>query len=149
MTMTRDKSGFTLIELLIVIVLIGAMAGFAFPRIGDAITQQSVRSARGAVVGLVAKARGTAIQRGSTTRLIVRNNVLYVEAANPVTGVNQQVGVAENFTTRYGVTVQPSHDTLWFDARGIGIESAETAIVVTKGSFAEKVVISLVGRVIQ
>lgn len=147
--MHSNSRGFTLIELVIVIVLIGAMAGFAFPRIGDAITQQSVRSARAAVVGLVAKARGTAIQRGSTARLILRNNVLYVEAANPVTGATQQVGVAENFSTRYGVTVQPAHDTLWYDARGIGLETSETAIVVTKGTFAEKVVISMVGRVIQ
>jgi len=144
-----NRRGFTLIEVLIVIVLIGAMSAIAFPRIGDAVVKQSVASARAGVVGFVAQARGTAIQRGATTRLILASNQLWVEAANPVTGVVERVGNREDFGARYTVTVTPTNDTILYDARGIGMGSAQKSIVVTRGSYAQKVVISVVGRVIQ
>ena len=144
-----NRQGFTLMELMVVIVLIGAMAALAFPRIGDAVTQQSVRSARAGIVTLVAKARGTAISRGSTTRLVIANNLLYVEAANPVTGAVQRVGLTEDFDSRYKVTIQPANDTLVYDGRGIAVEAGQTTYTVSRGTFAAKIVVSAVGRVIQ
>ncbi|HEX9581392.1 MAG TPA: GspH/FimT family pseudopilin [Gemmatimonadales bacterium] len=141
--------GFTLLELIIVIVIMGAMAGLAFPRIGDAVTQQSVRSARAGMISFVAKARGTAIQRGSTVRLIVSSNRVFVQAAHPVTNALQTVGVMEDFNARWGVTVDPTNDTLVYDARGIGLEASETVYTVSRGAFASRIVISVVGRVIQ
>jgi len=144
-----NQRGVTLIELLIVIVLIGVMAGFGFPRLGDAITKQSVRSARTLFVGVHAKARATAIQRGSQTQFILAGGRITIRSTNPVTNVAQQVGNVEDLGTRYGVTVQPTNVTLTFDARGIGMETAETTISITKGSYGSKIVISPVGRVIQ
>ncbi len=144
-----NRRGLTLIELVIVIVLIGVMAGLGFPRLGDAMTKQSVRSARTLVVGLVAKARATAIQRGSATRFIVSNGKITIQSSNPVTNVTQTVGNVEDLGSRYGVTVQPSSLTLTFDGRGIGMETTETTISITKGSYGSKIVISPVGRVIQ
>ena len=144
-----NKRGVTIIELLIVMTLIGVIAGFAFPRIGDAITKQNVRSARTLFIGTHAKARATAIQRGSSTRLILAGGRLVIQAANPVTNVVQQVGNVEDLGSRYGVTVQPTNVTLTFDARGIGMETTETTISITKGSYGNQIVFSPVGRVIQ
>ncbi len=144
-----NQRGMTLIELVIVIVLIGVMAGFGFPRLGDAITKQNVRSARTLFVGVHAKARATAIQRGAQTQLIVSGGRVTLRAANPVTNVDQQVGNVEDLGSRYGVTVQPTNVTLRFDARGIGMETTETTISITKGSYGSRIVISAVGRVIQ
>lgn len=143
------QRGVTLIELLIVIVLIGVMAGFGFPRIGDAITKQNVRSARTLFVGTHARARATAIQRGSQTQLVLSGGSLTVRSSHPVTNAVQIVGNVEDLGARYGVTVQPSTVTLTFDARGIGMETTETTISITKGSYGSKIVISPVGRVIQ
>jgi prepilin-type N-terminal cleavage/methylation domain-containing protein len=144
-----NKRGVTIIELLIVMTLIGVIAGFAFPRIGDAITKQNVRSARTLFIGTHAKARATAIQRGSQTQLILAGGRLVIQAANPVTNVVQQVGNVEDLGSRYGVTVQPTNVTLTFDARGIGMETTETTISITKGSYGNQIVFSPVGRVIQ
>ncbi len=144
-----DRRGLTLIELVIVIVLIGVMAGLGFPRLGDAMTKQSVRSARTLVVGLLAKTRATAIQRGSRTQLILNNGQVTIRSSNPVTNVTQTVGNVEDLGSRYGVTVQPSSATLTFDARGIGMGTAQTTISITKGAYGNKIVISPVGRVIQ
>lgn len=141
--------GFTLIELMIVIVLIGAMAAFAFPRIGDAVTQQGVRSARGAFVALLAKTRGTAIQRGSNASLIISGTRVYVEATHPVKRDSvQRVGVMEDFGTRYKVTISPTSDTILFDARGIGREANETVITMTRGAYSQTLKVSRIGRVI-
>lgn len=102
------EQGFTLIEILVVIALIGAMAAFAYPRLGDAITKQNVRSARGAVVGMLAKARATAIQRGARTVLIFKNDTLFVQSVHPVTGAVQRVGSFEDLRSRYGVDIEPT-----------------------------------------
>lgn len=143
------ERGFTLIEVVIVIVLIGAMAGFAFPRLGGAMAKQSVRSARGAVVAMFAKARATAIQRGAATSLIIKNDTLFVQSVHPVTGAVQRVGNFEDLAARYGVDIQPNNDTCLYDPRGIALEAGNLVVTVTKGAFTETIVVNAVGRVIQ
>jgi prepilin-type N-terminal cleavage/methylation domain-containing protein len=144
-----NQRGMTLIEIVIVIVLIGAMAGYAIPRIGGAITKQNVRSARSLFVSMHARARATAIQRSSRTQLVVSNGQLRIVSINPVTGATQTVGNVEDLAQRYGVSVLPSSLTLTFDARGIGAEGSQTEVSISKGSYASRIVISPAGRVIQ
>jgi prepilin-type N-terminal cleavage/methylation domain-containing protein len=144
-----NQRGMTLIEIVIVIVLIGAMAGYAIPRIGDAITKQNVRSARTLFVSMHARARATAIQRGSRTQLVVSNGQLRIVSFNPVTGASESVGNLEDLGQRYGVTVSPSTLTLTFDPRGIGTEASQTEVTIRKGSYTSRIVISPAGRVIQ
>ena len=81
------RSGFTLIEVVIVIVLIGIMASFFFPRIGQSLRRQDVSSARNAVTTLLAKARAAAVQRGRGVAFIHRSNSIIVLSNHPVTGV--------------------------------------------------------------
>ena len=144
-----NRHGFTLMELLIAVALVAVMAAMAVPRIGTALTRQSVRSARGAVVTLHAKARGAAIQRGRRTDLIFTGNTVLVRTRHPVTGALDTVGSPENLLRRYGVTVSTSRDTLTFDPRGLGMESGNTKITVQKGAFTESVEISALGRVLR
>ncbi len=144
-----NQRGVTLIEIVIVIMLIGVMAGFALPRLGDALTKQNVQSARTLFVSAHARTRATAIQRGTQTQLIVSNGRLTIQSANPVTSVVDTVGSVENLGARYGVTVQPTNVTLTFDGRGIGMEATEITISITKGSYGSTIVISPVGRVRQ
>lgn len=144
-----NKRGVTIIELVMVIILVGVMAGLGFPLIGDAITKQNVRSARTMIVGLHAQARATAIQRGAQTQFILAGGRIAIRSLNPVTNAAQQVGNVQDLGSRYGVTVQPSNLTLTFDPRGLGMETNDNTISVTKGSYGSKIVISSVGRVIQ
>lgn len=140
--------GFTMIELMIVIVLVGAMASFAFPRIGDAITKQRVKSARTAIVSLHAKARANAIQRGAQTTFRLDKNVVTITSRHPLTGAADTVGV-ESLVSRYGVEVKSSRVSLVFDPRGLGMESDQTEIAITRGKWGEKILISARGRVLK
>lgn len=144
-----NRRGMTLIEVLIVLVLVGAMAGFAFPRIGSALTKLNVRSARALFISMHAKARATAVQRGSRTQLILQNGQLTIQSVNPVTNATQVVGNVEDLGGRYGVTVSPSSLTLSFDARGIGMETSQTTISIAKGAYSTQIVLSPAGRVIR
>jgi prepilin-type N-terminal cleavage/methylation domain-containing protein len=147
-TCSRQR-GLTLMEILLVIVLIGIMSAFAIPRLSDALTHQNVQSARVAFVGMCAKARYVAIQRGSKTRLTLVNNVVSIQSANPVTNVTESVGNAVDLNSRYGVTVRPPVGTWTFDSRGLGTAAGQTSVSIAKGSDSTEIVISAAGRVIQ
>lgn len=143
------ERGLTLIEVIIVLVLIGAMAGFGFPRLADAWVRQSVRSARAALVGLYAKGRATAIERGAVTRVIVDNNRVRIESVDPVTGATVVVGSVEDLGNRYGVRILPSLDTCVYDPRGVAREAGETVVTISRGSVVQVLRINQLGRVIR
>lgn len=142
-----NRRGLTLTELLIVIVIIGAMTAFAFPRIGNGLNQQSVRSARTMFITELARARATAIQRGATTRFIVSGAQITIRSRNPVTSVDEQVGAVEDLAQRYGVTLTlvTTPLTVSFDPRGIGATSS-TSVSITKGTAGVTITISPIGR---
>ena len=110
--------------------------------------RQDVQSARVAFVGTYAQARYTAIQRASTTRLILANNVVLIQSVNPVTNVSEAVGTAVDLNSRYGVTVRPNA-TWTFDSRGLGTAAGQSSVSIAKGADTTEIVISAVGRVIQ
>ena len=144
-----NQRGFTLIELLIVIGIMGLIAALAVPRIGRTLVRQSVRGARDAVVGMHAKARAAAVQKGRSTRLVISGNTLLIRTQHPVTGVVDTVGTVEDLYSRFGVTVATSRDSLVFDARGIGTESSPTKITVSRGSYSDGVEINMWGRLVK
>lgn len=145
------RRGMTLIELLIVIVIVGAVAGLAYPRVADGLRRESVRAARLAITGLHAKARANAIQRGRTSALVRSGDLLLIVSRNPVTGQPDTIGQPMDVNLEYGGAVAMSwtRDTLTFDARGIGQEATATTIVVSRGTYADTIVVSPVGRIVQ
>ncbi len=143
-----NRRGFSLIELLIAIVLIGLMAAFMIPRIGDVIQQQKVRSARNAITTMHARARATAIQRGRLVALVRQNNRILLLSRHPVTGVPDTIA-SQNLGDRFGVSLSANRDSLAFDPRGLGMESGNTQIVVSRAGFADTIVISAVGSILR
>ncbi|GIW52648.1 MAG: hypothetical protein KatS3mg081_2003 [Gemmatimonadales bacterium] len=143
------ERGLTLAEVVIVLVLIGALAAFGFPRLTDAWVRQNVRSARNALAGFYAKGRATAIERGAVARVIVENNRVRIESVNPVTGATVIVGNVEDLHARYGVTISPSLDTCLYDPRGVAREASETVFTITRGTAVQTLRINQLGRVIQ
>ncbi len=143
------ERGLTLVEVVIVLVLIGSMAAFGFPRLADVWVRQNVRSARNALAGFYAKGRATAIERGAVARVIVENNRVRIESINPVTGATVVVGRVEDLGSRYGVTIYPSLDTCVYDPRGVAREVGETVFTITRGTVVQTLRINALGRVIQ
>jgi len=144
-----DRRGFSLIELLIVIVILGALAAFGFPRMRQGMEARRVSGARIAITGTNAKARALAVQRSRTVKFVVSSNVIKLVSTDPVTGA-VTVTDERNLYDVFGVTVTPSRDTMYYDPRGLGLQNSTTDIVVSRpGGFADTVFISSLGGILQ
>lgn len=144
-----DRRGFSLIEMLIVVVIIGAMAAFAIPLISRGMDSRKVSGARIAVTTLNAKARALAVQRSRTVRFVVDGNAIKLVSQEPVTGA-QTVTDQRDLYSVYGVTVAASRDTLYYDPRGIGLQTSTTSIVLSRpGGSTDSVLINSVGGVLR
>ena len=142
--------GLTLIEMVIVMTLIGLISAIAYPKLGSTLTRQDINGARSMITTMHAKARAAAVSRGRRTAMALTAGNLVIISRNPVSGVADTVGTPENVRQRYGVsvTVNPSNrDSLIFDSRGIGTESATTWVYVTKGGFADTIEVAPLGRI--
>ena len=143
------RRGFTLIEMLLVVTLIGILTTVALPRFRDASGKGSVRSAMDAFASMHAVAKNTAVQRGRTTRLIIRpslNTVLVVASKVTGTGVDT-IGRVENFSTRFGVTITTTRDTMVLSPRGVGLDPGGTTVIFRKTTSVDTVLVSAGGRV--
>ncbi|MBI4500279.1 MAG: type II secretion system protein [Gemmatimonadetes bacterium] len=150
--MMSNERGFSLLEVLTVMVMVGIIVAMGIPKFGTTMARQNVRGARQLITTMHSRARNSAITRGRSTKLLIRNGNLVILSANPVTGAVDTVGkTAEDVASRYSVTfsVNPStRDTLYFDARGMGTEASATTIYVSKSGFADTISISALGRII-
>jgi prepilin-type N-terminal cleavage/methylation domain-containing protein len=143
-----NRRGFSLIEMVTVILLIGVMAAFFFPKAARELERRSVSSARSAIATMHAKARATAIYRGQRVNLERSGNVLLILSAHPVTGAVDTVEQRDLFGS-YGVTVTSTRDVLVFDPRGLGTEGSATTIVVTRSGYSDSLQITPVGSIVR
>lgn len=143
-----SRRGFSLIEMVTVILIIGVMAAFFFPRMARELERRNVSSARSAITTIHAKARATAIYRGQRVILVRNGNQLLVLSAHPVTGAVDTVEQRDLFGA-YGVTVTSTRDTLRFDPRGLGTEGSATTIVITRSGYADSLRITPVGSIVR
>jgi general secretion pathway protein H len=65
-----DIRGFTLFELMVVMILIGLMAAFVFPRIGGNSDRLRLRTAAKSVAAMLRYARDQAVTRGNSYALV-------------------------------------------------------------------------------
>lgn len=65
----RNRGGFTLLEVLFVLVIGAIVAGYGIPRIGNAFDSRAVVDGRDTIIWFAARARATALQSGTVTRL--------------------------------------------------------------------------------
>lgn len=146
------RDGFTLVETLIVVVLLGLIVLVAYPKMSSAMLRNDVRSARTAMVNLVAKARAGATQGNRATWIKFEGNSAYVIARPrrlPTPGSNADtLGAVENLAEAYGVALAADVDSIQFDPRGIGTGFGSAAtIMVSHGSYSDAITIDALGRV--
>ena len=147
--MRASRSGFTLLELLIVIIVMGLLGMYAYPRLRGSTTGLSVRSARQQTQEMLVIARSAAVQNGSEARFIRAGNVVRVLVDSSGTFVTLS---ARDLYTEHGVTVAVGgaapRDTVRFDPRGlaIGLTGAAT-ITFTNSTVTDSICVSKLGKV--
>ncbi len=110
------RRGFTLLEVAIVVVLMGIMGGYAAPRLLQARTRASARSASQAVVSQLARTRDIASRRRIATRVVLSSTT--IRAFGTINGVELEVLPPLDLTTEYGATLTSGKPEIRFDTRG-------------------------------
>ena len=151
-----DRRGFTLIETLVALVVVSLGMLIAIPHVRNGLAQNTLLNTRAKVVSLYATARAVSSSSGRVSYLHLKNNQMYVTAQprrkTPI-GANSidTIGVPENVSTLYGVTVatNPTTDSLMIDQTGLGAGGQTVTIRFTKGSRTDSIQISSYGRVLK
>jgi prepilin-type N-terminal cleavage/methylation domain-containing protein len=144
-----NSRGFTFVEMLIVMVLMSAVMAMAFPRLQDVAVKEAVRGARLAVGTQLAKARGAAATRGCAATLhVVQGSSARVWITScPTTGTGiDTVGAVEFLSSKHGVTVASTLDSITFAPSGIAMAANWNVMRFAKSAYADTLSISPVGR---
>jgi prepilin-type N-terminal cleavage/methylation domain-containing protein len=150
-----NKRGFTAIELLVVLVIIGIITVFGFPRVRTALLKSNVRSAKAAMGTLVVKARAAAVARGCNATMTLTSGstgtVSISVCADTGTGT-QILGGVDSLAARFSVAMTPSPTTLTFDPRGLATTYASMVVVFSApsvSSIRDSVIINQLGQVVR
>jgi Tfp pilus assembly protein FimT len=129
-------------ELVAVLLLTAIVLGIAVPRVRIAAERAAVRGAVADIVATLSTARQLAVaHRGRVA--------VSVDAAD---GVLRVIRDGDTVTSRalgrmFGVTLGSTRDSLAYDGRGLGSGAANLTFVVARGTTADTVVVSRLGRV--
>ncbi len=144
------RTGFTLIETLITIVIVGLLVLIAYPKVSSALMTNNMRSARTALVNMVAKARAASLQSSRITwlkfegdRAVILARPRRVLAAGSDADT---IGAVLNFA-EYGMGVSGA-DSIRFNPGGLGSGlGGGVTLQVYHGSYNESIQIDGMGRV--
>jgi prepilin-type N-terminal cleavage/methylation domain-containing protein len=138
----RRRPGFTLLELVIVVTLSGILLAIAVPRTRAVLDGIAVRSAAGDVVATLSYARAIALAGDGLV-------AVRVDSASGVVEVRRgsELLHSRGIGQAHGVRFAATRDSLTYDPRGLGRGAANLSVVIRRGSAAETVYVSRLGRV--
>jgi prepilin-type N-terminal cleavage/methylation domain-containing protein len=144
------RDGFTLVEALMVIVVIGLVSLLGLPKLQHAWAHSNVLSSKAKITSLYARARASAVEGNRTAILVVNGGNAYVVTRPFAGGVGttfDTITPVENLYTQYRVNLTADVDSARIAPTGLGLNGAQ--IVLTKGSYADTVVINQYGRILK
>lgn len=134
--------GFTLLELIVAVALAGMLMAIAVPRGRDTVDRAAVRAAAADVRATLGRARALAV--AGQARVVVEvdtvSGMLRTRRGSEIL-LRQPVG------ERHDVRLARTRDSLAYDAHGMGWGASNLSIVVRRGTAAETVFVSRLGRV--
>jgi prepilin-type N-terminal cleavage/methylation domain-containing protein len=132
----------TLIELLVVLALVGIITSVALPYTAAWLDAIDVHGAANDAESMLATARHLAVARAERVRFEVDTvgQRLTIQAA---TDTLQQC----DLRTRHGVTIGASQSLVTYSPLGMGVGASNATLTFSKGSAAETLRISRLGRV--
>jgi prepilin-type N-terminal cleavage/methylation domain-containing protein len=146
---SSHRQGFTLIEMLIVMTVIGVLLGMSLPGFRQTIIRQSVHGATMAVASQLAKARGTAASRGcpAVMHLVAGADAsVWVTSCQTVGGGVDTIGVVEDLSDKFDVTVAANRDSIVFSPTGLARSTGWFAARFTRAGMTDSMAVSPVGR---
>ena len=138
------RYGSTLPELAIVIAVTGLLLLIGIPRIGSALDRIAVDRAASEVTTTIAVARNLAVALGTRTRVRIRHDSLVVDTAAAGGWVPWRAWEGPD---GHAVILDVSNPVLVFSGNGLAWGVSNTRVVLTRGSHAETITMSRVGRV--
>jgi prepilin-type N-terminal cleavage/methylation domain-containing protein len=147
------RNGFSLIELMIAVVILGILVVAVYPRVGQVMVKNDVRSARTTLANKFAMARAVAMQRSRSASVNFNgNNIVVTSSPRMVASAGSTadtIGGVQNLNALYGVAVTAPVASVAYDPRGFagGLTSTPLTFVLTRSGKRDSVSLDYLGRV--
>jgi prepilin-type N-terminal cleavage/methylation domain-containing protein len=136
------RRGVTLVELVVALVLVAAMSAMALPRLVGWLDWVAVDRATGEVASFYQTARYAAIYRDERVRLELGADSLRAVFE----GVTDSVFLRRPGPARHAVRLTASRALIRIQPNGLGYGAANTKLVLRRGTVAESLTTSRLGR---
>jgi prepilin-type N-terminal cleavage/methylation domain-containing protein len=136
------RRGFSAIELMVVVGVVSVLSAIAMPTMGRLLDRMRVRAAIIEIEALFSAARHAAIARASTVSVEIDT----VAGAVSLT-LNDDTLRRGELRREHGVYLSTNRSSMSYAATGIGYGAANLSVAVRKGSIADTIVVSRLGRV--
>lgn len=131
-----------MIELSLVLVIVGIVAAFAAPALGNWLDRIAVSHAANELAGFYNTARFAAVSRATRVKIEFGSDSLRAV----LEGATDSAFLARPGPDRLGVKMRASRPVIRIHPNGLGWGAANTKLVVTKGTAAESLTTSRRGR---
>ena len=136
------RHGTTLPELMLILAIIGMLSAVALGRASALRDRVSVKAAATETVATFALARRWSLSRASRTAITLDT------AAAAVTVRSYADTIARRrLGSSHGVTLSASRDSMAYAPNGLGYGASNLTLVIRRGSAAETIFVSRLGRV--
>jgi Tfp pilus assembly protein FimT len=137
---------------MIVVVIMGIVILFAFPKAQQVYARTMVSGARSSIKNSYNMARAAARASNHIT-VLKRSGTMFVVERNAFMGVTpakDTIGGYKNLSAQYGVTVS-GDDSIRVDARGmlLGTIGTEYKWIITRSGYSDSVIINSYGRILR
>lgn len=129
-------------ELVLLVSMLGAVVAMAMPAFHGAQNRLAAEGAAAHTVRALTDARQHAVTRGARTAAWLDSaGTRVVVVSGPDTLAVHAIGSV------YGVRLNTTRDSIAWSATGLGYGAANARVIVTRGSAAETVTVSRLGRI--
>ena len=137
------RRGITLVELVLVAALVGILWAIGMPALLRHLDRTRVRHAASEITSTLALARTTAVAREAyvTTIFDSTRSSVFVVINGTDTLVTRELRIL------YDVEIRSNRDSMVYGPSGLGFGAANQSVTLQRGSAADTVVISRLGRV--
>jgi Tfp pilus assembly protein FimT len=142
------RQAMTLIELLVVIVMTSLILMMVAPRLRGATTSANVHSASADIATRITIARQSAIRRGRDAVFHYSGTKAWTMIVNS-NGTMTALGDTVFLTSKYGVSMTPSVDSIRYNARGFANLGSSQTFQLSKSGVSQTVCVTAAGLVLQ